>query len=213
MIYNIFSKRQKKLRNENPDVYQYNMLPNEFRIQTVHIFNDILGDQKDAEEYPILYEVFSHARKVLLKEYGKFYLRNKYDSPYQDIIEFFLNESDTERVLDVIEIIFKLTEHLAGKHSSGKIVLNDWGRTTQTTVKNGVVELNQRFKEHGIGYEYDNGKIIRIDSQVIHSEVIKPVLNLLVDKKFQGANEEFLKAHEHYRHKRYKECLNHCCPR
>lgn len=29
----------------------------------------------------------------------------------------------------------------------------------------------------------------------------------LQDKSFKGANEEFLKAHEHYRRGRYKECL------
>ena len=28
------------------------------------------------------------------------------------------------------------------------------------------------------------------------------------DDEYSGANEEFLKAHEHYRHGRYKECLN-----
>ena len=40
---------------------------------------------------------------------------------------------------------------------------------------------------------------------------MKPVLHLLgSEKKYSGANNEFLSAHEHYRHKRYKECLNDC---
>jgi hypothetical protein len=30
---------------------------------------------------------------------------------------------------------------------------------------------------------------------------------LLSDPRFAGANEEFLKAHEHYRHGRFSECL------
>jgi hypothetical protein len=38
----------------------------------------------------------------------------------------------------------------------------------------------------------------------------KPALKLLADPKFNGANDEFLKAHEHYRHGRHKECLAEC---
>ena len=28
-----------------------------------------------------------------------------------------------------------------------------------------IKELNYRFKEHGVGYQYESGKIIRIDSR------------------------------------------------
>jgi AbiJ N-terminal domain 4 len=71
----------------------------------------------------------------------------------------------------------------------------------------GIDELNQRFKEHGLGYEYTNREIIRIDSEFVHAEVIKPALTLLHTKEFSGAQAEFLKAHEHYRHGRQKEAL------
>jgi len=40
--------------------------------------------------------------------------------------------------------------------------------------------------------------------------VVKPALSFLADPIYKGANEEFLNAHEHYRHGRYKECLNDC---
>jgi hypothetical protein len=33
---------------------------------------------------------------------------------------------------------------------------------------------------------------------------------VLWSAKFDGANEEYLKAHEHYRHRRNKECLTEC---
>ena len=74
-----------------------------------------------------------------------------------------------------------------------------------------IRELNARFKESGIGYQFEGGELIRIDSQFIHSEGMKSVLHLLgKDKRYAGANSEFLSAHEHSRHKRYKECLNDC---
>lgn len=42
----------------------------------------------------------------------------------------------------------------------------------------------------------------------MQSEAVKPTLAILREKIYRGANEEFLKAHEHYRHGRHKECLN-----
>lgn len=36
---------------------------------------------------------------------------------------------------------------------------------------------------------------------------MKPTLAVLRGDGFKGANEEFLQAHEHYRHGRHKECL------
>jgi hypothetical protein len=51
---------------------------------------------------------------------------------------------------------------------------------------------------------------MRVDSQLIHSEVVRPALQFLSGKDFKGANQEFLSAHEHYRSRKYKECLNDC---
>lgn len=69
-------------------------------------------------------------------------------------------------------------------------------------------ELNKRFKEHGVGYQFESGEIIRVDSEFLHAEAIKPALVALRGDGFDGANDEFLAAHEHYRHGRYKACLN-----
>jgi hypothetical protein len=50
-------------------------------------------------------------------------------------------------------------------------------------------------------------QIVRIDSELVHSEVIKPALALLADPMYRGVQEEFLGAYEHYRHRRPKEAL------
>ncbi len=83
--------------------------------------------------------------------------------------------------------------------------------SSKETPDKAIEELNIRFKEAGIGYQFEQHELIRVDSQFIHSEVVKPVLQLLgKDPDYQGAFAEFLSAHEHYRHQRYKECLNEC---
>jgi hypothetical protein len=42
-------------------------------------------------------------------------------------------------------------------------------------------------------------ELTRVDSQLIHSEVVRPALKLLNKPPFAGVQDEFLKAHEHYR--------------
>lgn len=73
-----------------------------------------------------------------------------------------------------------------------------------------IAELNARFQHHGVGYRYEAGDIIRVDSEVVHSEVVKPALALLHEAKYKGAEAEFHLAFEHYRHGRFKESLAEC---
>ena len=42
-----------------------------------------------------------------------------------------------------------------------------------------IEEMNQRFRENGVGYQYENDQIIRVDSEFIHAEAVKPALQLL----------------------------------
>jgi len=70
--------------------------------------------------------------------------------------------------------------------------------------------LNARFGENAVGYEYADGKIIRIDNQLTHAEIVKPVLEVLRDKRYANAQKEFLDAHVHYRHGKYAEALVDC---
>ena len=44
----------------------------------------------------------------------------------------------------------------------------------------------------------------------MHSEAIKPAIRLLYKKRYAGAQQEFLKAHQHYRRGETKEALNDC---
>ena len=76
--------------------------------------------------------------------------------------------------------------------------------------RSAIRELNSRFKEHGVGYCFANGEIIRIDSQYLHSEAVKPALDLLDRKRYAGAQEEFLRAHKHYRSGESKEAISEC---
>lgn len=70
---------------------------------------------------------------------------------------------------------------------------------TNKMVDAAINELNYRFRQHNLGYEFVNGEIIRIDNKVMHQEVVKPALRLLYEEGFDGAEEEFRKAFEYRR--------------
>ena len=215
MITDIYSKRQKRLRGEFPDVYQYEDIPNELRNQIIFIFRDNFEDQ--------FCEIFIDVHKKLCREYGWEELCREYgwkkrlswdekiwyDSmagkqrreelrQEKELRQFFASEKKTERVIDVIELSFRYIEQYKADRNKAK------------KVNGAIKELNIRFREHGVGYQYESGQIIKVDSQYVHSEVVRPVLNLLSDPMYQGANAEFLKAHDHYRKGDYESCIIEC---
>jgi hypothetical protein len=204
MNFNIYSKRQKRLMGEVSDIYQYEDIPTPLRVQIIHIISDALGEQENQETL----NMYRFIHDTLCREYGKFSLVHKISlrliDHIDDVREFILQTENINQVLDVVELSFKVIDILYRKEET--IDLTE----PQITPDDAIEELNYRFREHGVGYQYESGEIIKVDSQIIHAEAVKPALHLLSDSRFQGANEEFLKAHEHYRHGRYKECLNEC---
>jgi hypothetical protein len=121
-----------------------------------------------------------------------------------ELVNHILNEKDPEKVLDSIELSFWSIDKFT--RSFNYLMRENASQWADKAIE----ELNARFQEHGIGFQYIAGKIIRIDSELIHSEVVKPALVLLHGNEYAGAHSEFLKAHEHYRHGNTKEALNEC---
>ncbi|MCY4552808.1 MAG: hypothetical protein OXC79_03965 [Candidatus Poribacteria bacterium] len=204
-LYELFSKRQKRFRGEVPDVYQYEDIPQELRVQVVHIWRDVLGEIKRGsfgDFSGAAYEAYQYIHDTLCREYGVFALGEEKNF-FESVGNFLLKEKDIEKTLDVIELSFLYIDRAV--RNQPNIYLHP-----KISPDEAINELNYRFREHGVGYQYKSGKIIKVDSQFIHSEAIKPALIMLSDPMYKGANEEFLKAHEHYRKGRYKECLNEC---
>ncbi len=203
-VFDLFSKRLKKLRGETPDVYIYDDLPKPLRVQIVHIWLKTLGNEQQA-----LYEknAYEPIVGILRHGYGVFQLPESVMPPQnacQEFVNFFLQENDIEKALDAVELSFSLIDRLAREGQ----YLNRRGASEKSD--DAIEELNYRFREHGIGYQFTNGGIIRTDSELNHTEIVKPALELLNQRNYAGAQQEFLKAHEHYRKGNAKEALNEC---
>lgn len=66
-------------------------------------------------------------------------------------------------------------------------------------INDAIVELNYRFKQHNLGYEFANSQIITIDSTFLHKTAVKPALKLLFEEGFEGAEDEIRNAYERRR--------------
>lgn len=198
-VFDMFHRRQKALRGEYPDVYQYTDLPRPFRVQVVFILRDVFWLEKAPEAAE---HWFKQIHDFVAREIGVFAL-SKRSGFTESVFEFIGTQANTEVVLSTIETAFVIAQ---AAESSRYVRIGERG----TSVHDAVEELNARFQEHGIGYQLEAGAIIRVDSQALHQQVVKPVLHLLRATRFAGANSEFLKAHEHYRNQRNQEAMNEC---
>jgi hypothetical protein len=201
-LYDIYSKRQRRMRGEFTDVYTYDKIPHQLKVQIIHIINDCIDSYYSDND--IVNQVFVVPEVILCREYGLFELIDKYahNHPYP-VLGFFEKTKDSEEALDVIELVFQAID---------TVVRENFEQHYSDSVNpdEAISDLNARFKEHGLGFSFDAGMLIRVDSTFTHSEIIKPTISLLANPIFAGANDEYLTAHEHYRHGRNKECLIDC---
>ena len=200
-IVDIFSKRQRRLRGELPDVYQYTDLPTTFRRQVIHILRDIIGN---GQQYSEASEYYQAIHDILAREFGVFTLHEYSTNPQDTVFNFLLTTTRVDDALSAIEVAFnvaRIAQQDVHIYYTDSLVM---------TVTDAIEELNARFLEHGIGYQFESREIVRIDSEFIHQEAVRPALQVLSGKHYAGANEEFRKAHDHYRHQRYGEAVNEC---
>ncbi len=198
-VFDLFSKRQKRLRGEVPDVYQYETIPQELRVQVIHIWQEAFGETEHSSMGGLYYPsdtavAYEFIHKTLSYHYGTLGLGGPHDSDFDSVHNFFLQTEEAEKAIDVIELSFRYMDQ----------------RYSRISPDEAIAQLNYWFRERGVGYQYESGQIVRVDSEFIHSEAMKPALKMLSDPMYEGANDEFLKAHKHYRAKSYEACMNEC---
>jgi hypothetical protein len=212
-IFDVFSRR-----NRYPDPYSY-IIPNTVRNKILLLCRDTFSGKGNDWAGDYLQEFWNDIHDALCYRHGRLQLYDKYsNSKYADAGNFLLNCKD-EEFLDFIEYIFKV-----------KCI---W-RFDSDAIVDGI---NMIFASENVGYELthpireektESGnymihsphkvitiimypKVLRKDSEVVHSDVIKPALQLIGDPKYKSANDEYLNALEDYRKGEYRDCLTKCC--
>lgn len=202
----LFSKRNKK-KNQISKL-EYNIFPNELRVQIEYVLLK-LCDIEIKNGYMVNFDynwvdIFKYIYHKLCDEYGRMSLSTEEKFNYDDeqyilhILNFISNSASIEEIFDVIELIFDEERYL--KHN----------RFLDKSFDQYIIQLNNRLKEHNIGYRFESGQIIRIDSEYSYLEITVPALQLISDPVYKTVNDEFLEAHKHYKKGEYEEALVDC---
>ena len=199
--FNIFAKRKRSAENpEKPVTYTRNHLPEEFRTQVVWILHNTVGIPRQGLGASVgerrAFQFWQQARDTMAAEIGRFVLISPNGPPVEDCITFILKEPDVDHVLSLIEICFCFWERMPGLHTRQREMVDE-----------AIDDLNHRFLEHSIGYQYQSGRIISVESQYVHQEIVEPAIALLHDANFNGPLQEFMDAHAHYRKGEMKDAI------
>ena len=123
----------------------------------------------------------------------------------QAVIHHFL-ACETDEALDFVEAIFQVQPVLH--------------------VKDCIQPFNEVFQEEGVDFEltpvreidlggrrfeYEFPKVLRKDTDYLHSEIIRPCLEVLSRPAFETALSEMMKSHEAYRKKQYADAITDAC--
>ena len=213
--------RSKRLKGQSGviDPYKYDV-PLDLRIQIANIWDDAIGyPALDRQIYgnPVK-SAYQQIVEMLRRGYGLLRLDNaQFVDPkdnsraYEELRTFFFDVGGVgdrvnpdDKATDVIELTFRVIDSYT--RSRDYLLRNNYDQIADTAIE----ELNTRFKEHAVGYASSDHTLIRIDSEFVHTEVVKPALVVLRRPGYESAQEEFLEAHKHYREGRNSEALVEC---
>ena len=193
-VRDLYSYRKRVEEGNTPDVHTYDELPNELRVQVIYIWRDAIGDEN--------WEAWEEIHDDVAREHGRLELagrRRHHDS----CRGYLLEPPSVLAALDLIESSFQYIDQSARNLDPFKRMEFN----IRVSADDAIDELNERFRRAGVGYQFDDGKIFRVDSDLIHSEVVRPALRYLHQRGFEGPREEFLRAHACYRAGDTKEAV------
>jgi hypothetical protein len=211
-VFDIFSKRKKRQESQGKlDVYQYEEIPQPLRVQVAHIWRAAIGPWRgdggyfsDVSASPSC-GVWDSIHETIARESGVWVLGDLNDSTLNSQVRCVqhLMSADTDGALDIIEVAFRTIDKTVRDFDPYAQVTAGITQSPDDAIK----ELNIRFREHGVGYQYIDGSIVRVDSQLLHAEAVKPALALLHESRFSGPADEFMRAFEHHRKGENKDAI------
>ena len=195
-VFDTFSHRKRVAEGKTPDVFVYDELSHELRVQIVYIWREAIGGWDDNRR------VWQRIHDAIAREHGRFELGTG-RSYGQQCERYLLEQPSVDSALDLIELSFRYID--LGVPQIPERARGGYG--IKVDPSDAIEELNERFRRAGVGYRYEQGRIIRIDSELIHSEIVKPALAYLGEPGFEGPRDEFLNAHTHYRAGETKDAI------
>lgn len=191
----LYSRRHKKDNNLFPDIFVYEPMSEKLKITLYKIFDRTFSECSEVIQYKLLIDdYYRQIHDAICEEHSFHYLVKPHGDYRPRVLEFFHSNKDILIDLDILTMVFYIIDKTSKNYYGERLLSN-------------IHTINQRMLEHGFGYQYENGILVRIDSKHTHSEIIKPALSLLQDQRFKNADDEFRQAFEAYKSGNYEEAI------
>lgn len=205
----IFSRRARLVSGASVDVYQYDSASKKLRTQTQLILRAAMGDFYENSGYNKFRspsaDCYQHVVEEMRLEQGQISLVKAYTPDADDELFGWMENADTLPWIDAVEMCFQIVD---------KYIRRERDRHATEHFKvdpdRAIEDFNGRCREAGFGYQYTSGYIVRLDSELLHSEAVVPALGLLAAPRFVAADTEFRAAHAAYRSNDHTTCLVEC---
>ncbi len=190
-IYETFSNRNRP----RPDKLVYDEMPEPLREHCVRVLREGLGSHT---------ELLNAIDSILNRETPTptfASVRRRREQDYDDETRFFEDavvHGDLFEAMSALEVAtFFINTEMRKLDPTYRSIYR-----VRLDPDHAIEELNGRFMQAGVGYQFskEQGRFVRVDSAFMHAEVTAPAMALLSEKGFEGAAQEFQKAHKHYRH-------------
>lgn len=210
-ILRLFHQREQDKELSQKEL-SYDELPSELRVKVVYLLGKYLGkyvvedpwDYGMGPEVPRSNGTWDLAERELREALGELSIGSG-ESSKAKYCSYVLSAPVNE-TLSAIELAF-----ICGEIGFEQIHDGDWQRQNSNisrTPEGATKELNELFKIYRIGYQLLDGKIVRVDSEYLHNETIKKVVNVLSEFHFDGPIKEFQQALDHHRRNEPENALN-----
>ncbi len=208
-VFDLYSYRRRLAENDEPEVFAYDRLPDRLLVQVIHIWRDAIGpynasDPHGMTAYAANNSGWQQIESFVAREHGLFRLGEGHElSAFERCTYSLRDPASFDLAIDLIEFSFLYIDQII-RHFDGH-EQQECG--IAVSADDAIAELNERFRRAGVGYRFECGKIIRIDSELIHAEVVKPALRFLQHKGFEGPRDEFLQAFDHFRAREHRDAI------
>ncbi|EEF59765.1 AbiJ-NTD4 domain-containing protein [Pedosphaera parvula] len=155
---NLFSKSQND--GKKPDALSHD-LPYDLRVQIMQIWEKGFGE--DVSYHPGPGMAYRKIYQILCEEHKLLELPqvSQHELPLRGVIaEYFFNLRDVSMALDVVQVVFNVMENMMYR------TFTPWGDNAFSLARfrpaDIIEELNRRFNENNVGYQYVRGQIVTI---------------------------------------------------
>jgi hypothetical protein len=128
-------------------------------------------------------KIVSHLRRVRGVKRLMEKLHQNFDE-WDELEEYMTSARELSHVFDAVELVA-----IFGRRGKEKFLR----------------DVNKAFFFEAAGYRLEVEEVIRLDSEFIHVETVKPAIRLLSGADWKGAADEFFEAHDHFRYGRKEE--------